>query len=245
MKSITDRLIQTAALSRRFLEEGPRDRIGGFIMEHQGPDGGFRGRGGESSLRSTLLAVAGLKALGDPIPVFRLRKYIRSFRSGDGLERLELVCLIRLREAFRMSGFTRRRLLSRLEQQGDESAGGIFLRRLAEERGEAAGLPGEPVRAAPDDPTAALAASLLLSRRADDATIEALRGRAAESGGFIPSAQEEVPDLFSTAAALFSLTSAGAGHADDETGDVESTFYALLSIGALIKSMAKEHETDA
>jgi prenyltransferase beta subunit len=266
MKPITDRLIQTAALSRRVLEQDSRDRIGGFIMAHQDPDGGFRGRGEESGLRSTLFAVGCLKALGDPVPVLKLRKYIRSFRAGDGLDAVELVCLIRLREAFRMSGFTRRRLLRRLEQLVDESVYGLFLRQLAAERATAVSLPEEPLRTAQDDPTAALAVAVLLNPRIDESVVEKLRGRAVDTGGFMPTDQVAVPDLLSTAAALFALTSSGAsqkgieascskfveslwcdsggfaGRVDDEAADAESTFYALLSIGSIVHSMAKERD---
>jgi prenyltransferase beta subunit len=269
MKSITDRLIQTAAYSRRFLEGHSRDRIGGFILSHQHPDGGFRGRSSESDLYYTVFAVAGLKALGDPIPVFKVWKYVRSFGLGDDLDRVHLVCLIRLKTAFRMFGITRRRLLRRMEKLRDDSAYGLFLRLLAEERTAAAELPEEPVRVPLSDPTTNLAASLLLNRQVDDVTIAALRGRVIESGGFAPTDRAAMPDLLSTATALFALTEAGApldgiqepclrfveslwrdsggfaGHPADEFEDVEYTFYALLSIGALIRSLAKNYGTNA
>ena len=99
----------------------------------------------------------------------------------------------------------------------------------------------------------------------EDLLEKALLDRAVESGGFAPSDRIAVPDLLSTATAVFALVSRGvnmddfqkpcikyteslwresggfSGHAADEFEDVEYTFYALLTIGSLIKSMAKEY----
>jgi len=85
-------------------------------------------------------------------------------------------------------------------------------------------------------------------------------------GGFAATAQGSVPDLLSTATALFALTQVGAnfdsirrpcldyveslwrdsggfaGHAADEIEDVEYTFYALLSIGCLMTAKTQRHE---
>lgn len=265
MKSITDRLIQSAACARRFLDGVSRDRIGSFILSHQNPDGGFRGRGPGSDLYYTVFAVAGLKALGDPIPVFKVWKYVRSFGMGDDLDLVHLVCLIRLKTAFRMFIITRRRLFRRLEKHRAESTYGLFLKLLADDGTAASGLPEEQLGVPPGGPTTNLAASVLINRQTDEGTIKALLDRAVESGGFAPTEQAIIPDLLSTATALFALTSAGialddihkpcfryveslwrdsggfAGHVDDAFEDVEYTFYALLALGCLIQSMAKDY----
>ncbi len=265
MKSLSDRLLQSAASSRRFLEQDSRDKIAGFILSRQNPDGGFRGRGVESDLYYTVFAVAALKALGNPVPVFKVWKYARSFGTGNGLDLVHFVCLIRLRTAFPMFGFTRRRLFQRLEAHRAESAYGLFLKLLAEDYLDSADFPDVPLLVPENDPTTNLAAAFLVNRQNDAAAGKALLGRALEPGGFAPTETIAVPDLLSTATALFALTSMGenldalqkpciqyveslwrgsggfAGHEADEFEDVEYTFYALLSIGCLIQSMASSY----
>jgi len=261
MKTIPDRLLQSAACSRRFLEADSLIKIYRFILSRQNPDGGFRGRGAESDLYYTVFAVAGLKAINYPIPVFKVWKYTRSFGMGKDLDLVHLVCLFRLRAAFSMLGITRRRFLKQLEKHRDQSTYGLFLKLLAEE-----GLAqDDPVHVAPDAPTTQLAAAMLVTHRNAKATADAVMGRFVASGGFVPTDGIAVPDLLSTATALFALVDAGvkldaiqqpcfkyaeslwrdsggfAGHAADEFEDVEYTFYALLTIGSLIQSMAKNY----
>lgn len=267
METITDRLIHSAACSRRFLEGDSLDKMARFILNQQNPDGGFRGRGTESDLYYTVFAVAGLKALGYPIPLWKVWKYIRSFGFGDDLDMVHLVCLIRLRTAFPILGTTRRRLLKRLEKHRAETAYDLFLKLLAEDFLADTELPGEPLVAQPGDPTTTLAASLLVNRRKDSTIEQILLSRASPSGGFSPAEKIAEPDLLSTATALFALVRAGAnldpiqppclkyaeslwrdsggfaGHAADEFEDVEYTFYALLTVGCLIQSLASNYGT--
>lgn len=260
-KSLSDCLLQSAACSRRFLESDSLDKIARFISERQNPDGGFRGRSRESDLYYTVFAVASLKALGYPIPVFGVWKYIHSFGMGKNLDLVHLVCLIRLRTTFPILGFTRRRLLKGLQKYKAESAYDLFLKLFAEDFRHA--VPSSPVEVSLTDPTPNLAAALLVGEQ--DGVVEALLDRAVESGGFAPAGNIAHPDLLSTATALFALVSRGvnldriqkpcflyaeslwrdsggfAGHAADEYEDVEYTFYALLTIGCLIQSMAKDY----
>jgi len=262
MKSIADRLLQSAASSRRFLETGSLDRISRFVLSRQHSDGGFRGRGAESDLYYTLFAMATLKAIDYPIPVFKVWKYVLSFGTGKGLDLVHLVCLIRLRSAFPMLGTTRRRLFRRLEGFQERSTYSLFLRLLAEE----GSLPAdEAIPVSPDAPTTQLAAAVVVNKQVDPETEKALLGRFVDSGGFAPAAKVGVPDLLSTATALFALVEMGsnldgmqppcfkyveslwrssggfAGHAADEFEDVEYTFHALLAMGCLIKSLASNY----
>ena len=264
MKPITDRLLQSSACSRRFLEGDSLNKIFRFILSRQNRDGGFRGRGAESDLHYTVFAMACLKAIDYPIPVFKVWKYVRSFGMGRKLDLVHLVCLFRLRSAFPMLGTTRRRFLKQLEKHRDQSTYGLFLKLLAEEGSMS---DHDPVQVSPDAPTTQLAAALLVNRQKDKGIIDALMGRFSESGGFAPTDRIAEPDLLSTAAALFALVDAGAnldgiqqpcfkyaeslwrdsggfaGHVADGFEDVEHTFYALLTIGSLIQSMAKNHGT--
>lgn len=264
MESIPDRLLQSAACSRRFLDEDSRDKMADFILAQQNPDGGFRGRGTESDLYYTIFAVASLKALGHPIPLFKVWKYVRSFGMGDGLDLVHLVCLVQLRTAFPILGITRRRLSKRLEKHRSKSSYDLFLKLLV---GDISALDDAPVRVSLDAPTTQLAAAVLVNRQNDAATASTLLGRFVESGGFAPSDKIAVPDLLSTATALFALVSMGtnldtiqppcfkyaeslwrdsggfAGHVADEFEDVEYTFYALLTTGCLIQSLASNYGT--
>ena len=256
MESIAELLIRTAGCSRRFLENDSRDEIARFIRSRQKSVGGFRGKGAESDLYYTVFAAAGLKALGRPVPVFRLWNYVRRFGAGDGLDLVHLVCLIQLRSAFPMSGKTRRHFFQSLEHCRAESAYDLFLKQLAGDRLGIARLPAAPRPGSLTDPTPVLAAAVIVGRVPDSAAIKVLLNRVCRSGGFAATDQLNSADLLSTATALFALRkcragfdpvrpclefveslwrdSGGfAGHAADEIEDVEYTFYALLSIGCL------------
>jgi prenyltransferase beta subunit len=262
MESIADRLIRTARCSRRFLENDSRDEIARFILSRQNSDGGFRGKGAESDLYYTFFAVAGLKALGRPVPVFRLWNYVRRFGTGEELDLVHLVCLIQLRSAFPMFGKTRRRFFQSLETRRVESAYDLFLKQLAGDCLGVARLPAAPRRGSLTDPTPVLAAAVIVSRAPDQAAIKGLLSRVCRSGGFAATDQLNSADLLSTATALFALRTCRAdlypvrrsclefieslwrdsggfaGHAADEIEDVEYTFYALLSIGCLMGSFS-------
>lgn len=257
MKRLSDRLLQTAAVSRSLLDQTSRKKLTGFVLSHQNRDGGFRGRDEKSDLYYTVFAVASLKALGHPVPAGKVWKYVRSFGVGEGLDLVHLVCLIQLRAAFPMFKKTRRKLFQQLEKHQDDSAYSVFLKLFADDFHQ--GEIGYDLA----DPTTNLAAALITSANADIA--EVLMKRVVETGGFAPTKHIGVPDLLSTATALFALVESGvdldgihkpcleyveslwrdsggfAGHIADEFEDVEYTFYALLSIGSLIKSMASDY----
>jgi prenyltransferase beta subunit len=265
MKSLSDRLLQSAACSRRFLEKNSLDKMARFILDRQNSDGGFRGRAAQSDLYYTVFAVASLKALGYPVPGLKVWKYIRSFGMGNDLDFVHLVCLVRLRTVFPIFGFTRRRLFKTLQQHKAESAYALFLKLFAADLQVAAEASEPPVRGSPFDPTTNLAAALLAGEPDGDGLVDVLLARAVDSGGFAPTDRIAEADLLSTATAVFALVSRGvnlddiqkpcieyaeslwresggfAGHAADEMEDVEYTFYALLTIGSLIQSMAKNY----
>lgn len=265
MTPLADRLIQSSACSRHFLEEQSIDKMAAFVRARQNPDGGYRGRDGQSDLYYTVFAVVCLKTLGYQIPVLKIWKYARSFGVGRNLDLVHLVCLIRIRTAFPMFGVTRRRLFKVLQQHQADSAYGLFLKLFAEDFKDVISQTAAPLETKPSDPTPNLAAALIVGAANADQLEKALLARAVETGGFAPSDRIAVPDLLSTATAVFALVSRGvnmddlqkpcikyaeslwresggfAGHAADEFEDVEYTFYALLTIGSLIKSMAKEY----
>lgn len=259
MKSLADRLIRTAACSSGFLEKESRDEVARFILSQQNPDGGFRGRDSESDLYYSVFAAAGLRALGRPFPAWWLWKYSRSFGLGAELDFVHLCCLIQLRSAFPMVGKTRQKLFQTLDKCRAESAYDSFLKMLASDRLKVARFPSAPRSILLTDPTPSLAASVFVNRMNEPAVAKALLNRSCRSGGFSATEQLNVPDLLSTATALFALKylmadldsirrpclefveslwqdSGGfVGHQSDGFADVEYTFYALLSIGCLMQ----------
>jgi hypothetical protein len=166
-----------------------------------------------------------------------------------------------------MLGITRRRLLKRLERHRSESAYDLFLKLLAGDYLDTAEFPDKARPIPSTDPTTNLAAAVLANHQNDKTTEAALLSRAVPAGGFAPTGKIVVPDLLSTATALFALVSMGttldsiqqpcfkyaeslwrdsggfAGHVADEFEDVEYTFYALLTIGCLIQSLASNYGT--
>jgi len=253
--SVADRLVRAAAASRRYLDRAARREIAGFVLSRQNPDGGFRGRGAGSDLYYTVFAAAALKALGWRVPLAGLWRYARQFGAGESLDLAHLVCLVRLRALFPMRRKTRQDLGRNLERHGTEGSYGQFLRLLA---GEGDGGALRATMAGDADPTTRLAAALVAGCGDSGTARQALLSRCCADGGFAPSAGTEVPDLLSTAAALFALAETGtvpaamrrpclahieslwrdcggfAGHACDAFADVEYTFYALLGIGCLM-----------
>jgi len=118
--------------------------------------------------------------------------------------------------------------------------------------------------------TTATAAAVVLLRemghRVDDATVNCLLQRRDPAGGFRAGKWTPVPDLLSTASALYALSRAGSlpevgreqdedfvsslwnedggfsGNALDARSDVEYTFYALLALGCLAHECRMRHD---
>jgi prenyltransferase beta subunit len=254
--SLSRQLMQAASAACGVLEKESRREIAAFMLSAQTLDGGFRGRDDQSDLYYTFFASASLRALRQPIPVFRLWKYLRSFRAGESLDAVHLACLIQLRSAFPMLGNSRQKFLQTLESVSAESAYDRFLKQMAADQLRVTRSScAPPIELA--GPTPNLAASMILNPKAAASAIPVLLKRVCPNGGFGATAQLSIPDLLSTATALFALTQAGAdlssirrpclefveslwrdsggfaGHESDGYEDVEYTFYGLLSIGCL------------
>jgi prenyltransferase beta subunit len=264
MKTLSQRLLQTAAGSRAFLEAPARRQVARFILSRQNSDGGFCGKAAESDLYYTVFAAAGLQALGAPVPALRLWNYLRRFGFGENLDLIHFACLIQLRSSFPMIGKIMgggSASFQALEKRPADSAYDRFFKQLAGDALGVARLPSVPPSIRLSDPTPNLSAAAILNPGNRSAAGSALLDRACPRGGFAATAQLSVPDLLSTATALFALVTLGAdidsirrpcldyveslwrdsggfaGHVADEIEDVEYTFYALLSIGCL---MARE-----
>ncbi|MCF7849334.1 MAG: hypothetical protein K9M45_10815 [Kiritimatiellales bacterium] len=261
MQSVSRRMLSAASKAGEYLDKTARCEIADFIGSKMNPDGGFRGRDGQSDLYYTVFAIASLRALRQRIPLSRLWKFIRSFGLGENLDFVHLVCLIRLRAVFPVLGKTRRTFFQALEDkfQGLDTAYDAFLKMLACENLGSTCPPGTPRTVRPTDPTPNVAAAVVLNGRVDEEAIKLLLSRHCEGGGFCASSTVTVPDLLSTGVALFALRTMDAnldairepclefveslwrdsggfaGHVADGFEDVEYTFYGLLSIGCLME----------
>ena len=249
--SIDKRLIESITRACEYLDRGSRRSILWFLETRWGKDGGVCGRDERSDLYYTLFSVLILRSLRGVFPTVQLWRYLRSFCVGESLDLVHFCSFMRLRSAFPMRRKTRARLKEILDAHPVETAYDGFVKALA--GGEVAGP--FPI----SGPTPQIAAALVLNGRRDPEGARLLMERFCPEGGFCAGPQIAVPDLLSTAVALFALRSIGeevgeicepcldyveslwrdsggfAGHADDSIEDVEYTFYGLLSIGCLME----------
>lgn len=259
MNSIAKQLLETASLSKKYLDPKSRKDIAQFVRSKWNADGGVCGRDKRSDLYYTVFGASCLRSLGVPVPLFRLWKYVRSFGLGEELDFVHLVCLARLRTLFPIKKRDRLTLFKNIEAHNTESAYDLFLSLLAQDHAGELHFPDAHLVASEDDPTPNLAATLIVNQTADPDLVRLLLSRTAPSGGFCAGKRVRTPDLLSTATALFALSSLNinleelrrpcmefvvslwrdsggfAGHVADEYEDVEYTAYALLSIGCLLK----------
>ena len=269
-RPFADQTLQLAALARQALGQDAIDKIDAFIINRQNKDGGFHGQTQNSDLRSTLFSVAVLRSLNHSIPLRKVWKYVRSFKTGANLDLLQLSFLTRLRLAFPYWKQTKKKLLNQLQKHPSNSIFNQFLFHFAIDDFHTE-IPASPTPL--DAPTPTLAAAILLNPKEISSLKEELLNRAVQSGGFAPDRKNKTPNLLSTASALFVLlqlktpldhiqkptlkyieslwkknggfsstpnstsTNPASTKPTSTTEDAEQTFYALLTMGCLIKSM--------
>jgi prenyltransferase beta subunit len=256
--TLTEKLIKTASLSNEYLDADSRKTIIRFVKSKWNRNGGVCGRDNRSDLYYTVFGAICLKALRGRIPVVRLLKYLRSFGSGESLDHIHLFSLIRLRSYLPMSGKTKKGLIESVKKLAPETAYDMFFKVITAEYLGGDHLPDVPFEINPADPTTNVAAAVVVNSQPDPVARDILMARYCPTGGFCIGEGIEVPDLLSTATALFALKIMGAdmepiraacfkfieslwrdsggfcGHAADQYEDTEYTYYALLSIGCLM-----------
>lgn len=258
MLNLATELVRMAALSTTYLDGASRREVIRFIRSRWNFDGGVQGRDQQSDLYYTVFAAVCLRALKAPLPYLRFWNYVRSFGEGETLDSMDTFHLIRLRSAFPMKNSTRKRLMKTVAAIEPASAYDLFFKVVTTDCLGGEAVFGPPLRINPNEPTTNIAATVAINRAKNLAAEKALMARYCETGGFCISDEINVPDLLSTATALFSLHIMGsnmepvreatlqfveslwrdsggfAGHSMDGFEDVEYTYYALLSIGCLI-----------
>ena len=264
--SFIDELLQTAALARQALGIDARDKIDAFIITHQNADGGFGNNKQESDLSSTFFSVAVLRSLTHAIPLREVWKYIRKQKISFDLTLTDFTYLTRLRLAFPHFKRTERILFKQLQKYSKSSIKEHFLFALARDDFDLAdSIPEVSLESS----TPTLAAGILFSVRNTDALRDELLRRGIKSGGFTMYSKEKNADLLSTASALFALNKletplhqtykASLKYVEalwgknggfiaskkDTSENAENTFYALLSLGCLIKFMIRESKKNS
>lgn len=94
--TITARMIAAARRSDMLIPGDARRRIHGFVESSMCGDGGYRGLASGSDIYYTVFAVQTLLAIDAPLDTKLTSKYLRRFSDGEGLDLVNLACLVRL-----------------------------------------------------------------------------------------------------------------------------------------------------
>ncbi|MGQ9660873.1 MAG: prenyltransferase/squalene oxidase repeat-containing protein [Kiritimatiellia bacterium] len=92
-------LVEAAGYVREWVDEESLRKVADFLRGQLTPEGGFANRAGRSDLYYTMFGIDGLRTLGEPLEFPSLRSYIENFGSGEGLDLVDLACLVRCRSA--------------------------------------------------------------------------------------------------------------------------------------------------
>lgn len=87
-------LAETAAMARELIDPSSLARVAEYVASQANPNGGFRGRSGESDLYYTMFGAECLVALGGALPA-ALPGYVADHGGGEGLDLVHLSCLAR------------------------------------------------------------------------------------------------------------------------------------------------------
>ncbi len=288
-----------ASCAIEFLTAPSKKGIIDFALNNLMPDGGFRGRAGQSDLYYTFFGVQLLSILSKEALPEEVYKYLEAVKEPEKFDLIHLICYLRTEnflktkaqssndiagpvEGFRVAGrgycienshekkvqsssiyasflaySTYRECSIDLTKSAIDTAGIVecigSLKSADGSYAEVAGMESGTL-------TVTGAAVMLLydiTGRVDDAAVAWIIDRQAKTGGFYASKDAFLPDLVSSAAAVFCLNlvnqkhninknildfveslmqadSGFGGNNQDFTPDVEYTFYGLLVIGSFM-----------
>jgi len=226
MKTCSQVLADAAQRAVLSLADESRAGIVGFILKQQQADGGFRGRSSASDLYYTYFAVQALTALGEPLPVVALSKFLEKQRRGTIADLVNLACLACVSARINPGRRDDDTLLlinrfrgadGGFREKVDAGQSSAYACYLAVQAHEAQGVemtaPGalmNALKAMAPSVTPALAAKVMLlaclGEIPDSSDAESIMKRASRKGGFRAAALAPIPDLLSTATALCALS---------------------------------------
>ncbi|MCK5146369.1 hypothetical protein KAR48_06405 [bacterium] len=282
--TITQDMIETGRQCTLILDDEALQSITDYIYSQWDIHGGFHGRDGRPDLYYTLFGAECLDILKQDLPE-GFSDYLDKFGNGEDLDLIHLSCLGRClalaekeedsQQQQRKQGITKN--LLEINKNNDATVYGAFVTRLAlEEMEQIIDDTGvwnndlEKLRTADggyaeqglgdEGTTPVTAAAAVLKSEidsSDSALIDWLLLRRSWMGGFHATPAAPVPDLLSTATALFALKRLGhnltelcessmmfieslwhenggfVGHMAEPNPDCEYTFYGLLALGIL------------
>lgn len=86
---------RAVARAAQHLDDEARERIATFIRGRLSPEGGFRGRRGQTDLYYTVFGIESCRALGLELPRPEIARYLERFVGNDTLDFVHLTCLAR------------------------------------------------------------------------------------------------------------------------------------------------------
>jgi prenyltransferase beta subunit len=89
-------MLRAASLAKHLLGDSA-ELVASFITKQLNPDGGFKGRSGQSDLYYTVFGIESLLALGAEIQKKHVLNYLLKFHDGSSLDLVHLACLARCR----------------------------------------------------------------------------------------------------------------------------------------------------
>lgn len=290
MITLSRDMIATARRCASLLDDEAQSAIAAYVEGQWDAAGGFHGRDGRPDLYYTLFGAECLEVLDRPMPQ-GFSSYLRTFNEGEDLDLVHRSCLARclaltddgVSDSVHRTAVTQRLVDRALAEP--PSVYGAFVTRLALEdlsqpvpealawrptlealQTADGGYAEQGLGQDGTTPVTAAAAVLKAGTGHDDpALADWLLARRSWMGGFHATPQAPVPDLLSTATALFALRRMGrnvadlaedglafietlwhdsggfVGHLGDGLPDCEYTFYGLLALGALAPQTKEEH----
>lgn len=133
------KMLQVARVAPKVLGEAA-DLVAGFLQSKQDACGGFVDREGKPDLYYTVFGLEGLMALQVPNDEERIRRWLLSFGSGEGLDFVHLCCLARCWSSLGLKGLAsevKQQMMVRVEAY--RSADGGFHQAIGREAGSAYG----------------------------------------------------------------------------------------------------------
>ena len=133
------KMLQVARVAPKVLGEAT-GLVSDFLLSKQDDSGGFVDREGKPDLYYSVFGIEGLMALRVPVDEDKIRAWLRSYGSGEGLDFVHLCCLARCWSSLGLRGLeedVKRGLLERVETY--RSADGGFHQATGREAGSAYG----------------------------------------------------------------------------------------------------------
>jgi len=229
-----------------------------YVISRLNEDGGFKGKSDDSDLYYSVFGIESLEVLGARFPEGTVERYLASFEGGESLDFVHLACLARCwanLKKRKLPDIWREQIIDKLNksklEDSPDSAYRAFLaicayQDLKEPLPDKQALLSCTANNGPlVTPVLAARAVALkyLEKKIPEELVDSLMSAHDEKGGFCVAKAAPLPDLLSTATALFALNELC--HPLDQIQDACSDYvYSLWSSAGGFKSMAVDNTLD-